>query len=116
MHFQTGFARTPDHSAGDTMEVMLKCVKEASMANKVKLSIEVEPELRRRVKLAATSRDETVREWIVAAIRRELEAEADNDIIMPASGARPEGSKNPPRPRSGRLVSDAVIEDRRSGW
>lgn len=80
---------------------------------KVKLSVEMEPELRRRVKLAATSRDETVREWIVRAIQHELECEGDDDIIMPAPGAKPQGSKNPPRPRSGRLVSDAVIEDRR---
>ena len=86
------------------------------MAEKVKLSVEMEPELRRRVKLAATSRDETVREWIVRVIRRELEREDDGDLIMGKPRSKPLGLKNPPRPRSGRSVSDAVIEDRRSGW
>ncbi len=83
---------------------------------KVKLSIEVEPELRRRVKLAATSKDETVRQWIVAAIQRELEREAEDDLIMPEPGAKPRGIANPPRPRSGRLLSDAVVEDREASW
>lgn len=83
---------------------------------KVKLSIEVEPELRRQVKLAATRKDETVRQWIVAAIRRELQREDDAGLIRGQARATPLGLKNPPRPRSGRSVSDAVIEDRRNGW
>lgn len=81
------------------------------MADKVKLSIEAEPELRRRVKLTATSRDHAIRQWIVAVIRHELESEGDG--IMPESGAKPRDSKHPSRPRRGRLVSNAVIEDRR---
>jgi hypothetical protein len=83
---------------------------------KVKLSVEMEPELRRRVKLAATSRDETVREWIMRAIERELESEGEDGLTIGEARVRPLGLKNPPRPRSGRSVSDAVIEDRRSGW
>lgn len=46
----------------------------------VKLSIEVEPEFRRRIKLAATVRDETVKELIERAIRRELEALGDVEV------------------------------------
>jgi hypothetical protein len=83
---------------------------------KVKLSVEMEPELRRRVKLAATSRDQTIREWIVNAICHELEGEDEDGLIKGQERTKPLGLKNPPRPRSGRSVSDAVIEDRRSGW
>jgi len=81
---------------------------------KVKLSIEVEPELRRRVKIAAASKDQSIREWIVGAIRHELENDEEEEITLPPAGAKPRGSKNPPRPRGGgNPVSQAVIEDRR---
>jgi hypothetical protein len=83
---------------------------------KVKLSVEMEPELRRRVKLAATSQDQTIREWIVNAIQNELKSEDENGLINGHERTKPLGLKNPPRPRSGRSVSDAVIEDRESGW
>lgn len=83
---------------------------------KVKLSVEMEPELRRRVKLAATSRDQTIRQWIVTAIQHELEREDDSDLIMGQARTKPLGLKNPPRPRSGRLLSDAVVEDRDASW
>ena len=83
------------------------------MADKVKLSVEMEPELRRRVKLAATSRDQTIRQWIVTAIQFALENEHDNDVIKGRKRTKPLGLKNPPKPRSGRSVADAVIEDRR---
>lgn len=82
---------------------------------KVKLSVEVEPELRRRVKLAATGRDQSVRQWIVNAIQHELDNE-DDDWIMPPVGVKPRGNPTPPKPRSGRKVSDAVIEDRDASW
>lgn len=82
---------------------------------KVKLSVEMEPELRRRVKLAATSKDQSVRQWVVDAIQHELDN--DDDLwIMPANGAKPRGIANPPKPRSGRLVSDAIVEDRDASW
>ena len=91
----------------------------------VKISFEVEPELRRRVKMAAVSRDQSVKDWIQHAIRRELEREGeveeapisragdDEQEYYPSEGGKPQGSKNPPRPRSGRTVAEAVIEDRR---
>lgn len=80
---------------------------------KVKLSIEVEPELSLRVKIAAANRDQSIREWIVGAIHHELE-NSDEELIMPPKGMKPRGSKNPPRPKGGgNPVSDAVIEDRR---
>lgn len=82
--------------------------------NKVKLSVEVEPELRRRVKIAAASRDQPIREWIVNAIRHELENGAEEEReFYPSEGGKPTGLEDAPRPRSGRTVAEAVIEDRR---
>lgn len=80
---------------------------------KVKLTLEVEPELRRRIKMSATARDESLRQWVHRAILRELEAEEEEQEYYPSQGGKPRGSKNPPRPRSGRTVAEAVIEDRR---
>ncbi len=37
------------------------------------MSVDVEPELRRRVKIAAASRDQSVKEWVEDVLRRELE-------------------------------------------
>lgn len=39
---------------------------------RVRLSVDVEPELRRRVRMAAASRDQTVKEWLEAVLEREL--------------------------------------------
>lgn len=89
---------------------------------KVKLTLEVEAELRRRIKLSATARDESLREWVHRAILRELEAESsgnggtheEEQEYYPSEGGKPRGSKNPPRPKGGgNPVSEAVIEDRR---
>lgn len=83
---------------------------------RVKLTLEVEPELRRRVKIAAASRDQSIREWILGAIRHELSLEDDGEeeLTLPPPGVKPRGSENPPRPRGGgNPVSEAVIEDRR---
>jgi hypothetical protein len=86
---------------------------------RVKLTLEVEPELRRRIKLSATARDESLREWVNRALLHELEAEAsgsggEEQGYHPSSGGKPRGSEHPPKPRGGgNPVSEAVIEDRR---
>lgn len=89
---------------------------------KVKLTLEVEPELRRRIKMSATARDESLREWVHRAILRELEVEdseapnggtQEEQEYYPSRGGKPRGSEHPPRSRSGRTVAEAVIEDRR---
>jgi hypothetical protein len=43
---------------------------------RARLSIDVEPELRRRIKIAAAARDLSVREYVEAILRQALEAEA----------------------------------------
>lgn len=89
---------------------------------RVRLAVDVEPELRRRIKIAAALRDETVRDWIERAILRELEESIGEGRVYeeepefyPAEGPKPRGLPDgkAPRPRSGKSVADAVIEDRR---
>lgn len=42
---------------------------------RVRLSADVDPELRRRVRIAAARKDRKVSDWIAEAVRRELERE-----------------------------------------
>lgn len=42
---------------------------------RVRLSADVEPELRRRVRVAAAASDRKVSDWIAEAVKRELERE-----------------------------------------
>ena len=80
---------------------------------RVRLTVDVAPDLRRRIKIAAASRDETVKEWIERAILRELR-EGGGDEYVPPSGPKPEGLREgAPKLRSGATASEAVIEDRR---
>jgi len=44
---------------------------------RVRLSVDVDPELRRRVKVAAASKDQSVKAWLEDVIGRELEREQD---------------------------------------
>lgn len=46
---------------------------------RVRLAADVDAELRRRVKLAAISRDKSVSDWIEEAVRRELDREVRED-------------------------------------
>jgi predicted transcriptional regulator len=53
---------------------------------RVRLSADVEPELRRQVKIAAARSDCKVSDWIANAVRRELEREeAEGHAISRAS-------------------------------
>lgn len=44
---------------------------------RVRLSVDIEPELRRRVKVAAAGRDQSVKEWVEAVLEDALEREQD---------------------------------------
>ncbi len=80
---------------------------------RVRLTVDVAPDLRRRIKISAASRDETVKEWIERAILRELREE-EGDEYVPPSGPKPEGLREgAPKLRSGATASEAVVEDRR---
>jgi hypothetical protein len=46
---------------------------------RVRLSVDVDPGLRRRVKMAAASKDQSVKEWLEGVLERELKR-TDEDI------------------------------------
>lgn len=90
---------------------------------KARLTVDVDPELRRRIRVAAAVRDESLKEWIERAVLRELEEEAGGvgrvlersevGDYYAAKGPKPGGGEGTrPQPRSGRSVSDAILEDR----
>jgi len=83
--------------------------------DKVKLSVEMEPELRRRVKIAAAGRDQSIREWILGAIHHELENNGEEEqVLYPSEGGKPQGLREgAPKLESGNMLSEAVVEDRR---
>lgn len=82
---------------------------------RVRLSVDVDPELRRRIKISAAAREETVKDFLERAIMRELENGNGGEIeFYPSEGGKPTGSENPIKPiGGGNPVSEAVIEDRR---
>ncbi len=51
----------------------------AEGARKPRVSIEVDLDLRRRLKIAAAQRDVTVREYVLAAVEHALQAEDRDD-------------------------------------
>lgn len=84
--------------------------------------MDVEPETRRQIRMAAASKDETIKEFLERAILRELKLNPDGSgkqtaeweqEFYPAQGEKPAGLADAPRPKSGRSVAEAVIEDRR---
>lgn len=79
---------------------------------RVRIAADVDAGLRRRVKVAAASTDRSVSEWIEGAVRNELERSEEAEYY-PSEGEKPRGSNNPPKPRSGRTVAEAIVEDRR---
>lgn len=64
------------------------------LTTRVRLSVDVEPEIRRRVKVAAAGRDQSVREWIEGAIRHELER-TDEDLAWLGSDLSKLGEMEP---------------------
>ncbi len=53
------------------------------MLVRVRLSVDVEPELRRRVRIAAASRDLSVKEWVEEALLRALASEGLDALATP---------------------------------
>jgi hypothetical protein len=55
-------------------------------ARRARLSIDVEPELRRKIKVISAQKDLSVRDYIVSILRRALEEEAAAPAPAEASG------------------------------
>lgn len=71
---------------------------------RVRLTADVDPELRRQVKIAAASNDKSVSEWIEEAVRQALQQ--DNGSIAPRpSGSTSADTIKPIRLRDGNTVS-----------
>ena len=77
---------------------------------RTRITVDVDPEVRRRIRLA--DRDETIKDFVERAILHEL-GQTEEQGYYPAEGAKPTGLEDAPRPKSGRTVAEAVVEDRR---
>jgi hypothetical protein len=86
---------------------------------RTRLTIDVDPQLRRRIRIAVGSRDETIKDFLERAILRELGDLDDLELGEEQAYHPPEGPKpadmyeGAPKLRSERTVAEAVIEDRR---
>ena len=84
---------------------------------RTRLTIDVDPELRRRIRIAVASRDETIKDFLERAILRELGDLDDLELGAEQAYYPPEGPKaaemyeGTPKLRSERTVAEAVIED-----
>jgi hypothetical protein len=86
------------------------------MMARTRLTVDVDPELRRRIRLAVASRDETIKDFLERAILRELadlELDAEQKYYPPQVSDPPAGVRGSPKLSSERTVAEAVIEDRR---
>lgn len=88
---------------------------------RVRLTVDVEAELRRRIRVVAASRDETIKDFLERAILRELEESVgrgwthdEEQEFYPSEGGKPKGIReNVPKLKGGPTMADTVIEDRR---
>jgi hypothetical protein len=87
------------------------------MMARTRLTVDVDPELRRRIRVAVASRDETIKDFLERAILRELadlELDGEQKYYPPKSPKSAAGvGEGAPESRSERMVGEAVIEDRR---
>jgi hypothetical protein len=60
---------------------------------RTRLTVDVDPELRRRIRIAVASRDETIKDFLERAIRRELEDFHDLKLGAEQEHYPPEGAK-----------------------
>lgn len=60
---------------------------------RVRLSADVPPELRRRVKIAAVTADQSVSEWVESVVRRELDRQQVEPTLDAAQDAAHDGAR-----------------------
>jgi hypothetical protein len=86
------------------------------MMARTRLTVDVDPELRRRIRVAVASRDETIKDFLERAILREL-ADLELDVrqkYYPPEDPKPAAvvGESAPELRSERTVGETVIENR----
>lgn len=92
------------------------------MATRVRLTADVDPEVKKRVKLAAVETDTSVSEWVERAVVRELERVRDlapselesdeREVYSPAPGTSLRIPEHPVTLRGGKSMAETVLEDR----
>jgi len=60
----------------------------SASAKRPRISVDVQPELRRRLRLAAAQRDLTIQEYLIEAIEERLRQDLGNDDALLALTAR----------------------------
>lgn len=75
---------------------------------RVRLSVDVDPELRRRVRMAAASKDLSVKEWLEDVLKRELKR-TDEDIAWMDSDLSRLGEYEPYVWAEGELEDEAPV-------
>lgn len=76
---------------------------------RVRLSVDVDPELRRRVRIAAASKDQSVKEWLEDVLKREL-GRAGEDISWMESDLSRLGEVEPYEWAEGELEDEARVK------
>lgn len=75
---------------------------------RVRLSVDVEPELRRRVRMAAASRDQSVKKWLEDVLERELKR-TDEDVAWMESDLSRLGEYEPYDWAEGELEDESPV-------
>jgi predicted transcriptional regulator len=75
---------------------------------RVRLSVDVDPELRRRVRMAAASKDQSVKEWLEDVLKRELKR-TDEDIAWMESDLSRLGEFEPYEWAEGELEDETPV-------
>jgi hypothetical protein len=89
--------------------------KEIAMAARVRLTADVDPEVKKRVRIAAIESETSVSEWIERAVVRELERKAkdrSSDGSATVEPSRAETHAARPREDDYRTLLQAAVEDR----
>lgn len=76
---------------------------------RVRLSVDVDPELRRRVRVAAASKDQSVKEWLEDVLKREL-GRADEDVSWMEGDLSHLGEVEPYEWAEGELEDEAPVK------
>jgi bacterioferritin (cytochrome b1) len=75
---------------------------------RVRLSVDVDPELRRRVRMAAASKDQSVKEWLEDVLKRELKR-TEEDIAWMESDLSRLGEFEPYEWTEGELENETPV-------
>lgn len=75
---------------------------------RVRLSVDVDPELRRRVRMAAASKDQSVKEWLEDVLKRELKR-TEEDIAWMESDLSRLGEFEPYEWAEGELEDETPV-------